>query len=116
MYLYQKREDVGIQGCSVESVDVRSFIFQGFRTLVRKVLQYVPVGVWRRIFPKTTLAICYHMVSDAKIPHLKHYLGLSAAQFEADLLYLKKKFGFISYDDIVRRRSAESNIRDNVVI
>ena len=116
VYLYQKREDVGIQGCSVESVDVRSFIFQGFRTLVRKVLQYVPVSVWRRIFPKTTLAICYHMVSDAKVPHLKHYLGLSAAQFEADLLYLKKKFGFISYDDIVRRRSAERNIRDNVVI
>ena len=40
----------------------------------------------------------------------------SATQFEADLLYLKNKFGFISYDEIVRRRSEESNIRDNVVI
>ena len=112
----QKCEHIGAQGCIMESVDVRSFIFGALRTLVRKVLQYVPVGLWRRIFPKSALGICYHMVSDAKIPHLKHYVGLSASQFEADLLYLKKKFELISYDEIVRRRSAENNIRDNVVI
>jgi peptidoglycan/xylan/chitin deacetylase (PgdA/CDA1 family) len=100
----------------VESVDFWSLILRGINRLAWKVLRHVPVGVWRRIFPKTTLAICYHMVSDTEIPHLKHYARLSATQFEADLIYLRNKFGFISYDEIVRRRSEGSNIRDNVVL
>jgi peptidoglycan/xylan/chitin deacetylase (PgdA/CDA1 family) len=76
----------------------------------------VPVGLWRRTFPKTTIGLCYHVVSDKKLPHLKHYSPLSTVQFEADLSYMTTEFNVIGYEELIRRRSATNIVGDNSVV
>jgi len=93
--------------------DVKTFVSWAIRGVARRVLQYVPVAIWRRVAPQTTFGLCYHVVSDAKLQHLKHYPPLTTAQFEEDLSYLKGSFSVIAYDELVRRRSVENIVRDN---
>jgi len=38
-------------------------------------LQVAPLALWRKLLPKTDLEICYHMVSDGPVRHLKHTGG-----------------------------------------
>jgi hypothetical protein len=73
------------------------------RAGIASTLRRAPVSLWRRLFPKSTVGVCYHMVSDARSPHLKHYRRLTVAEFEADLDYLQESFGFVAKR--VRRRS-----------
>jgi peptidoglycan/xylan/chitin deacetylase (PgdA/CDA1 family) len=68
------------------------------------VCESVPIWLWRQMFPERALCMCYHMVSNIQVPHVKHYPFLSTAEFESDLLYLKRNFGFISYEQMVARQ------------
>src|SRR5262245_58401112 len=87
--------------------------YEAIRALERNARQCVPVAVWRRLFPKSNLCILYHMVSDAPVPHLKHYPYLGATEFEDDVSYLKEQFGFITYDEMLQRRIRENSVCDN---
>jgi hypothetical protein len=92
-------------------------------TLMRRVtraaasatLQGVPTDFWRRLFPKTAIGVCYHMVSDAAVPHLRHYPFLDQTAFEADLAYLQRHFTIMHYPDLARRRAAGDGTRRNEV-
>ena len=86
------------------------------RTGIAATLRLAPVSFWRRLFPKSAVGICYHVVSDTKLPHLKHYRRLTISEFEVDLDYLQRTFGFIGYDELERRRSSQGAVRDNSVI
>jgi len=86
------------------------------RAAAQRVLRRVPVAAWRRLFPKTAVGICYHMVSDVSLPHLRHYPVLGTAAFEADLLYLKRRFGFLTYAQLAGRRDGTRPVRDNAVM
>ena len=86
------------------------------RAAATGLLRHVPVPVWRRLFPKSVVGLCYHIVSDAEVGHVLHYPFLDTAAFEADLHYLRQTFGFISYDDLAKRRRSGGEVRDNVAI
>jgi len=86
------------------------------RAGVASTLRQAPLSLWRRLFPKSAVGVCYHVVSDAGLPHLKHYRKLTVAEFEADLDYLQKTFRFIGYDELERRRGSQHPVRDNSVI
>jgi len=86
------------------------------RAGVAATLRRAPLFLWRRLFPKSAVGVCYHMVSDAGLPHLKHYRKLAVAAFEADLDYWQKRFGFMSYEQLERRRRSQDPARDNSVI
>ena len=86
------------------------------RAAATGLLRHVPVPVWRRLFPKSVVGLCYHIVSDAEVGHVLHYPFLDTAAFEADLHYLRRTFGFISYDDLAKRRRSGGEVRDNVAI
>jgi peptidoglycan/xylan/chitin deacetylase (PgdA/CDA1 family) len=79
-------------------------------------LRHVPVSVWRRLFPKSAVGLCYHIVSDTEVPHVRHYPFLDTAAFEADLRYLRQTFGFVSYTELAKRRRGASVVRDNAAI
>jgi peptidoglycan/xylan/chitin deacetylase (PgdA/CDA1 family) len=55
------------------------------------VLAPVPLGVWEQLFPKDVVSLCYHVVSDVDLPHLKLYRWKNSAQFEADLRFAKPR-------------------------
>jgi peptidoglycan/xylan/chitin deacetylase (PgdA/CDA1 family) len=88
----------------------------GLRTAATTLLRLVPVGLWRRLFPKRGLGVCYHIVSNDAVPHVRHYPVLGTSAFEADLIYLSQEFGFVSYDEVVLRRSDPGSARDNAVV
>jgi peptidoglycan/xylan/chitin deacetylase (PgdA/CDA1 family) len=88
----------------------------GMRPVIRRALRRVPVGMWQRISPKPTFGVCYHVVSDRKLQHLKHYPPLASAEFEKDVRYLKQTFRVVEYDEAVRRRSVEHVVHDNTVM
>lgn len=86
------------------------------RAALASALRRAPLALWRRRFPKSAVGVCYHVVSDAPLAHLKHYRRLTVAEFEADLDYLQQRFRFISYDELERRRTQGGAARDNSVI
>jgi peptidoglycan/xylan/chitin deacetylase (PgdA/CDA1 family) len=88
------------------------------RAAAGTLLRRVPISLWRRLRPKPALGVCYHMVSDHRLPHLRHYPYLSPASFDADLDYLQRHFGCIAYADLAARRAAAGggDIRDNAAI
>ena len=69
-------------------------------------LHVAPLALWRRLAPKADLGICYHLVSDDPVRHVKHYRYLDTAAFESDLDYLAERFECVSYPELARRRAA----------
>ena len=86
------------------------------RRAADQILHAAPLVLWRKLVPKPELGICYHVVADAAVPHIKHYRFLDPAAFEADLDYLSRHFEFIDYEELTRRRSALRAARGNSVI
>jgi peptidoglycan/xylan/chitin deacetylase (PgdA/CDA1 family) len=84
--------------------DPQSKWFQAARALAKGVCYFLPIPVWSRIFPQPILCMCYHMVSDAKVPHVKHYPFLNTTDFESDLKYLRRTFDFISYEQMLNEQ------------
>ena len=76
------------------------------RQAASQILSAVPLRLWRKLAPKTELGVCYHVVSDRPVAHVKHYRALDSASFEADLDYLGRRFDFVAYAELARRRSA----------
>ena len=95
---------------------MKSFVRSAVRRAASKTLHLAPSPLWRRLFPKTEVGVCYHIVSDVAVPHVRHYQVLNTAQFEADLSYLQRNFELISYKQLVQRRNAGNTARDNSVI
>src|SRR5215831_10222993 len=79
-------------------------------------LHLAPLVLWRKLLPKTDLGVCYHMVSDGPVRHLKHYHFLDTDSFESDLDYLDGRFEFVTYEELARRRTAAIPKRRNSLI
>jgi len=92
----------------------------GTRRAARRVADHIlhaaPLVLWRKLVPKTELGVCYHVVSDAPVPHIKHYRFLDTATFEADLDYLGRRFEFVTYAELTRRRTSATQARGHSVI
>jgi peptidoglycan/xylan/chitin deacetylase (PgdA/CDA1 family) len=79
-------------------------------------LHVAPLALWRALLPRPDVGICYHMVSERPVRHLKHYRFLDPATFEADLDYLQSRFEVIGYEELTRRRTAMSVQRRDALI
>lgn len=64
-------------------------------------MRILPVGAYAHLLPRRVIGMCYHVVSDRDLPHVRNlYRYKSAAQFEADLLFLRRHFHLASYEEI----------------
>src|SRR5580765_747249 len=79
-------------------------------------LHVAPLVLWRKLLPKRDLGVCYHMVSDGPVRHLKHYRFLDTETFESDLDYLDGRFEFVTYQELARRRTSMTPERRNSLI
>ena len=86
------------------------------RAAAAAAVRLAPIALWRRLAPQSALGVCYHLVADAAPPHVRHYSAPSPAAFAADLAYLQRTFGFISYAALAERRASADPARDNAVI
>lgn len=94
----------------------RGLMRSAMRASARRALHLAPTTLWRRLFPKREVGVCYHLVADVRPAHLKHYPVLSRAAFEADLDHLQSRYGVIGYADLLARRAGASPVRDNAAI
>ena len=72
-----------------------------------KLCRLVPVWLWQRILPEPVVCLCYHIVSDVQVPHVKHYDFLGTDEFERDLQDLERRFTYVSYEQLAERRSKQ---------
>ena len=64
------------------------------------ITRMAPVGLLSRALPEPFLSVCYHMVSDAPVAHVKHYQFLTTTEFERDLRDLEGRFPYVCYEDM----------------
>ena len=74
------------------------------KSLGRAILERVPWGVWRRLFPKDLVALEYHVVSSEDLSHLKYYHYKNRDQFEADVTFVTERFRSASYEEAAAHR------------
>jgi peptidoglycan/xylan/chitin deacetylase (PgdA/CDA1 family) len=94
---------------------------RGLRKAAGRILRAAPLHVaplvlWRKLLPKTDLGVCYHMVSDGPVRHLRHYRFLDPDTFESDLDYLSGRFEFVTYEELARQRTSATPKRRNSLI
>jgi peptidoglycan/xylan/chitin deacetylase (PgdA/CDA1 family) len=82
-------------------------VWQKIRRWGGMLCRLVPVWLWQRILPEPVVCLCYHMVSDVQVPHVRHYDFLATDEFERDLQDLERRFTYISYEQLVERRSKQ---------
>lgn len=77
------------------------------RTVARQLMRLAPVRWYTRLVPREVIGFCYHVVADRPLPHVRRmYAFKSPAQFEADLLFLKRNFRVVSYPELLEARAA----------
>ena len=68
-------------------------------------MRLLPLQVYGRILPREVVGLCYHVVSERRLPHVANlYPYKSPEQFEADLVYLKRNFRVVSYAELAQGR------------
>src|SRR5262245_53995059 len=76
------------------------------KSSVGTALGMVPLGLHEFLTPRRALVLLYHAVG-APLPHVRHlYPHKSAAEFEADLTHLARRYRMVSYDDFEERKLA----------
>jgi peptidoglycan/xylan/chitin deacetylase (PgdA/CDA1 family) len=61
----------------------------------------IPQNIYPRVIQREAICFFYHAVSDADLPHIRFlYPVVPVSEFVASLDYMKKKYQFISYDQL----------------
>jgi peptidoglycan/xylan/chitin deacetylase (PgdA/CDA1 family) len=82
--------------------------------IARTALGPLPLDFWQRLFPKDVIALCYHAVSDERLPHVRLYPYKNARQFEEDLTFVRERT--VSYQQVVDHRLRGASLPTNSVL
>ncbi|MBN1231280.1 MAG: polysaccharide deacetylase family protein [Anaerolineales bacterium] len=81
---------------------------------LKTVLGWVPLSIYKWVFPQKSAGFFFHAVSDAPMPHVDQlYQPISAERFENALVYLKEKFTMVSYEDLEADYLGEKPLSQN---
>jgi peptidoglycan/xylan/chitin deacetylase (PgdA/CDA1 family) len=70
------------------------------KSLVLKAADTIPAAAWRAMMPRAEIALCYHMISDASLPHVRPlYAYKTPAEFASDLEFLAGSDALVTFDD-----------------
>lgn len=85
------------------------------KDMIRKPLLGLPLGVWETLVPRSEIAVCYHMVADQHMPHVRRLFPYKdSEQFAADIAYLKSKYRLIEEPDLASRILAGNGSKERV--
>lgn len=82
--------------------------------VARTTLSGVPLQFWQSVFPKDLIALCYHMVSDAALPHVQLYPFKTSTQFRADVEFARQST--VTYDAVIRSRLSGEALPQNSML
>jgi len=81
-----------------------------------RIAERLPLPLLRRAVARDVLALFYHTVAGAALPHVAPlYACKSASEFERDLRYLKEHFTPVSHEDLVAARERGRPLPANAV-
>ncbi|HEX8452222.1 MAG TPA: polysaccharide deacetylase family protein [Longimicrobium sp.] len=87
------------------------------RPMAVRLMRLAPVRFFGAVLPREVIAFCYHTVSDESLPHVRPmYPYKTAAQFEADLVYLKSRFRLLSYEELAEARRTGRPVGPNAAL
>lgn len=76
----------------------------------RNLLRALPIRLFGRLFPRRVVGLCYHVVSGAELPHVRNLFAYKTPeQFESDLLFLKRHYRILCYEELERGEVREPN-------
>ena len=76
----------------------------------------LPLSLARLLAQRSLVALMYHAVSDAKLPHVRPIYGYkSTAAFEADLQEIREHFSAVSHDQIRQHREEGTGLPPGAV-
>lgn len=91
---------------------------QSFRAranaIARNTLSPLPLAFWESAFPKDLIALCYHVVSDADLPHLQLYPYKNSEQFEADVVFARNRA--LTYRQVANCRTHGTPLPNNGIL
>ena len=75
------------------------------KSALRSSLQFwlnrIPLWIYRRILRRQMIGVFYHSVSQQPLSHIEHlYPSIPVNRFENDLLFLKKNYALVSYQQL----------------
>lgn len=76
---------------------MKNSLINGFANI----LKIAPIALLKMVNKRPLISIFYHAVSNQPMPHVDTiYPSISADQFEAELLYLKSIYSFVTYQQV----------------
>ncbi|HLL84057.1 MAG TPA: polysaccharide deacetylase family protein [Longimicrobium sp.] len=87
------------------------------RPVAVRLMKLAPLRFFGAVLPRDVISFCYHTVSDEALPHVRPmYPYKTAAQFEADLVYLKSRFRLVSYEEIAEAHRSGRQVGPNAAL
>lgn len=82
-----------------------------------RVAHRIPLPVFRILLPRKVLGLYYHLISDEPLAHVRHlYTSKTIAMFESDLVYLKRDYQPISYEQFLEHTSDGKRLPSNALL
>jgi len=87
------------------------------KNIVRQALRTVPPALLPILVRRNFISLCYHVVSDRRLDHIRHLFAYKTPEmFERDLLYIKRHLRPISYHTAVHQVTHNSATRTRGVL
>jgi len=83
-------------------------------TIIEKMTRYVPFSVLKFMLRSKVIGLCYHVVSDKPLLHIKHiYPYKTPEMFEDDLVFLKQNYNLLSYEQLLEQYHLSKPLNPN---
>ena len=84
------------------------------RRLTLQAAGAVSLDMYRRFVRRDAIGYFYHVVADEPVAHVRHlYPHKSTAEFEQDLIYIRRHFVPVSYDDLLAHSIGQRPLPQN---
>jgi len=85
-------------------------------TIIEKMTRYVPFSVLKFMLRSKVIGLCYHVVSDKPLLHIKHiYPYKTPEMFEDDLVFLKQNYYLLSYEQLLEQYHLSKPLNPNSI-
>lgn len=77
----------------------------------------LPLGLYRTSVKRDVIGLYYHVISNERLAYIQHlYAYKTVESFEADLVYLKDHFNFISYAQLESHKTKGTKLPPRAII
>ena len=81
------------------------------KNTILRFADHIPNFVYRILVPREVISFFYHLVAEKAVPHTQHLFPHRPMEvFEQDLIYIKKKFQVVSYEELASALASQNRL------